>query len=275
MIDRDAIEFISQQAVKAAEHQAQPLGTHTPTVVIDGEIKNLEKFGERPVRHRAAFNTRNLAAFIAYSLSAATAQNSQAAVFVNPEEMSASAFYDLGTATEPKFSEDRASLSMKKTAEYQALLKVHEQRLTQKQAADFLIDWAPNIDIIDANGEDLSHAKALAALRSITVQVKAETHNEERDTGRTRSAFEEAEAKSKEVLPAGIIFNCAPYLGLDTRDINVRVTINTEGEKPTITFRIVGLEKLGDELGDELVAKLEDGLKSDAVVTVGTLTSTN
>lgn len=275
MIDRDAFEFLSQQAVKAAESQAQVLGTHTPTAVINGEIVNLEKFGERPVRHRASFNTRNLAAFIAYSLAASQAQGQPGAVFVNPEDMTAAGFFDLGTASEPKFSEDRAALKMKQTAEFIALNKVHEVRLTQKQAADFLIDWAPNIEVIDANGEHLSHAKALAALRSITVQVQAETHNEERDTGRTRSAFEQAEAKSREVLPAGIIFNCAPYLGLDTRNINVRVTINTEGEKPTITFRIVALEKLGDELGEELVAKLVEGLGDAASVTVGTLSSTN
>lgn len=275
MIERDALEFLSTQAVKAAQEQAQHLGTHTPTVVIDGTIINLEEYGERPVRHRANLTTRNLAAFIAYSLDASKAQGVPASVFVDPDTMGADAFYDLGTADNPKFSEDRASLNMKQTAEFIALNKVHELRLSQKQAAEFLIDWAPNITVIDANGENLSHAKALAALRSITVQVKAETHNEERDTGRTRSAFEEAEAKSKEVLPAGIIFTCAPYLGLDERQINVRVTINTEGEKPTITFRIVGLEKLGDELGEELVQKLEAGLGDSAGVVVGTLDSTN
>lgn len=275
MIEQEALKFLAVQAVQAAQAQAQYLGTHAPAVVIDGTIHGLEKFGAAPIRHRASFATRNLSAFVDYSLNAAKSQGRPAGVFVDPEDMSAAAFYDLGDASDPKFSEDRGSLAMKKTAEYQSLLKVHELRLTQKQAADFLIDWAPNIALIDADGEELPHARALAALRSITVKVEGETHNEERDTGRTRSAFENAEAKSKEKLPAGIVFSCAPYVGLDDREINVRVSINTEGEKPTITFRVVGLEKLGDVLGEELVEKLEGGLGDIAIVTVGSLKSTN
>ncbi len=273
MIDKSALSFIAEQALAGAT--PIPLNTDAPAVVIGGEIHELEQFGETPLRHRQRFATKSLPAFIDYSLDAVAARNSTAKVFVDPSDMTAAAFYDLGSATAPKWSEDRATLSLKKTAEFNALLKVHEQRLTQKQAADFLIDWSPNTIVIDNEGDTISHASALAALRSITVAVQSETHNEERDTGRTRSAFEQAEAKSRAPLPAGLIFNCAPYLGLDERDINVRVTINTEGEKPTITFRVIALEKLGDELGDELVSKLETSLGDKASVMVGLITKTN
>ena len=77
------------------------------------------------------------------------------------------------------------------------------------------------------------------------------------------------------MLPQGLIFRAAPYLGLGERDINVRITINTEGEKPTVTFRIVGLEKLREDLGQELSDRLETELGSAANVTVGELVKFN
>lgn len=274
-LERDALEYVSEQALKASG--ATPLDTNngTPVVVIDGSLKDVEKFHPNPVRHRQSFVTRTLSAFIAYSIAAAQAQSRTAQAFVDPDMMTATAYFDLGDAQSPAWSTDSATLTMKKTAEFKGLEAVHERLLTQKQATDFAIDWAPNILFIGPDGEELNHAKALAAFRSITVKVKAETHNEERDTGRTRSAFEEAEASSKETLPAGFIFRAAPFVGLDQRDINVRVTVNTEGEKPLITFRISGLEKLTEEIGEELVQKLGDGLGESTTVTIGTLASHN
>ncbi len=274
-LERDALEYVSEQALKAAG--ATPLDTNSgiPVVVLDGSLKDVEKFHPAPVRHRQAFTTRTLAAFIAYAIAAAESQGRTAKAFVDPDNMTATAFFDLGDAQAPAWSTDSATLGMKKTAEFKALEVINERPLTQKQAADFAIDWAPNILFIGPDGEELSHAKALAAIRSITVKVKAETHNEERDAGRTRSAFEEAEASSKETLPAGFIFTASPFVGLDPREINVRVTVNTEGEKPSLSFRISGLEKLVEEIGEELVEKLEEGLGESAIVTIGSITSHN
>lgn len=270
-----ALQTINDNAIKASGAQKLPIETLAPVVVLNGKLVNLEEHGAAPVRHRAEFRTSKLAAFIGYAIAASADEDRVANVFVDPDTMSASAFFDLGSASAPQFSNNRAVLGMRKTAEFVALNKVHELKLSQKQAADFAIDWAQNMVFIGPSGEELSHAKALDAFRSITVQTKAETHNEERDTGRTRSSFEEQEAKSKGVLPAGLIFTAAPYLGLDERDINVRITINTEGDKPTVTFRIVGLEKLMEDLGQELSDKLTDALNGHAVVTVGELVHHN
>ncbi len=274
MLDKSALAFLAEQAVAGATPTTLP-GADTPVVVIGGKVHDLEEFQSKPLRHRANFTTKSLPAFIAYSLAEASAQSQKAAVFVNPDNMSASALFDIGTPGEPAWSGDRAGLNLKQTADFQALMSIHEKRLFQKQIVDFAIDWAQSIAFIGPDGETLPAPRALAALRSITIAVKAETHNEERDTGRTRSAFEEAEAKSKETLPAGFIFLAAPYLGLDEREINVRLTVNTEGEKPTVTPRIVGLEKLIEALGEELVEKLEMGLGDNASILIGTMNSTN
>lgn len=268
-----ALQTINDNAIKAAGAQKLPIETQTPLVVLNGKLVDLEKFGANPTRHRSSYRTSNLAAFIAFAISAAADQSKEAGVFVNQDDMTAQAFFDLGDANAPAFSTDNANLGLKQTAEYTALLRIHERELSQKQAADFAIDWEPNTTFIGPDGEELSHAKVLAAFRSITVKVAAESHNEQRDTGRTQSQFEQAEAVSKEVLPAGVIFRAAPYLGLDERNINLRITVNTEGTKPTITFRIVGLEKLQESMGDELVEKLIDGLGNSASVTIGSLSA--
>lgn len=271
MIDKSAIQFISEQAVNAAAPHT--LDTEVPAVVIDGNIVSLEKFGNQPARHRASYSTNSLPHYFAYCDAAADNYGRAGSVFVNADDMSAVAIFDIGDANKPSYCENTAKLVLKQTAEMAALHKVHEQRLTQKAAINWIIDWTDNILFIDANGDFLPIPRALNALRSITIKVEGETHNEVRDTGRTMSALEQAEAQSKETLPAGLQFSISPYLGLDNRTINVRITINTEESKPTVTFRIVGYEKLEQELGDELVTKIGTELEAKGfTVFAGTYT---
>lgn len=254
MIDKSAIEFISQQAV----HAAAPftLETDVPAVVIGGEIRSLEKFGNKPARHRANYSTSSLPHYFAYCDDAAKEVGSSGSVFVNADDMSAVAIFDIGDASNPSYCENTAKLALKQTAEMTALRGVHEKRLSQKAAIDWIIDWANNITFLDAEGSYLQNTRAINALRSITIKTEGEAHSEVRDTGRTLSALEQAEATSKETLPAGLNFNLAPFLGLEIRTINVRITINTEEAKPSVTLRIVGYEKLVQELGEELVTKI-------------------
>lgn len=271
MIDKSAIQFISEQAVNAAVPHRLP--TDVPVAVIGGDIVSLEKFGNKPTRHRASYSTNSLPHYFAYCEDAIKGHDRSGGVFVNADDMTAVAIFDIGDANRPSYCEDTAKLVLKQTAEMAALCSVHEKRLSQKAAIDWIIDWTDNIIFIDANGDHLPTPRALNALRSITIKVEGETHNEVRDTGRTMSALEQAEAQSKETLPAGLRFLISPYLGLDNRTINVRITINTEESKPTVTFRIVGYEKLVQELGEELVIKIGTELEAKGfTVFAGTYT---
>lgn len=100
---------------------------------------------------------------------------------------------------------------------------------------------------------DLNHA--LAAIRNIKIQVKAETSNRIEDLSESQSAFASIDVdNSAGHLPAYFDFTCVPYEGLklpiqaqddyenEYRTFRMRFAIIT-GENPRIKLKIVRLEQ--------------------------------
>ncbi len=268
MLDREALKYITELATGAAGAKALPLDTLIPVIQHRGELVSLEKYERKRSRFRGTFSTSSLAAAITF-INETTSSTGPAQTFIDTHTMSADTFFNLGTVEEPGHGDHRAHLTLKATAEYKALLQVNSARLSQKGAVDWITDWAPYIEFVNEDGEIIGHPKALTAIRNIKVTAKSEADHSQKDHGASSSIFEEIEATSKDGIPFGFIFSAVPYADLSLRQINVRLTVNPEGEKPTLTFRIVGLEKLTEEIGAEFQQQMEAGLGKSSSVTLG------
>lgn len=135
----------------------------------------------------------------------------------------------------------------------------------QRTLAEFIEDYDLEITCLDADGETLPTAKALSAIRKVTVEQVRSKETTESNYAASQSGFEAIEAKSVEVLPHRLLFRCVPFKGLGERVFPVRLGIRTGGEKPQFTLKIVRHQEITDQIGEEFVTLLKTALPSASV----------
>lgn len=239
----------------------------------DVNIQDLERFMPWRRRYRGQMVTTQIDQFAEYTnlTSGEVQENGEepgvtAPCFVDPENMTAKVFFDLGTVEHPGHADFTARLDLPKTAAFEELLGKNGRALSQKELAEWLEDWAPQLKVTAEDGEPLNLPGAVAAVRRITIGAKSESTSEERTFGGRRSAMSEVEAQNKDTLPAFIEFTCEPYHGLDERTFRLRVSLIT-GETPKLIMRIVRLEHHQEEMAKEFREHLIHALDGNLVQT--------
>lgn len=276
-MDKSAVDTIAQLGVEAAgaNHLAE-----LSAVIIQGtqKIESLENLQLRRNRYRGKFETRSLVAFVDHIehirdtvLDKAPAGQLQG--FVDTDTMSARVFFNLGTAAEPGHGDHHATLNLKPTAAYAAVLAAtHAARQhDQRSLHDFLEDFREHIEPVYGEEADGSRmANALAAIRDISVEKARTVQNEVRDMGNTTSAMERVDATSRLVLPNGFQFTCVPYEGLGLRKLSLRLGVHTGGDRLALVLRLQQAEQVTEAIANEVVALLGDKLGTTVALAVGT-----
>lgn len=274
-MDKQALEhaismIISGMAAKHVNEQTDGSAVSLPESV---KVEDLERFMPTRRRYRGKMTTTQIGEFAEYTnLTAGEVQENGAEpgttvpCFVNPENMTAKVLFDLGTLEHPGHADFTARLDLPKTAAFEELLGKNGRALAQKELAEWLEDWAPQLKVTAEDGEPLNLPGAVAAVRRITIGAKSENTSEERTFGGRRSAMSEVEAQNKDTLPAFIEFTCEPYHGLDERTFRLRVSLIT-GETPKLIMRIVRLEHHQEEMAKEFREHLIHALDGNLVQT--------
>lgn len=241
-------------------------GTSTPTMLVPEGYKlaSLEQYESAPSRFRGAFSSSSLANFAEY-----VNAEDEARVFVNIDDMDAEAFFDLGTAQAPGHAEHRAVLTLKQTAPYRAALAAHERSHGQKDLAHWIEDWHHCIEGEATSGATLSAKQLANAVRRIEIKASSERTHEDGDWNASRSGLDALDASAGTDTPAFIRFTCLPYEGLKTRTFDLRVSLMTDGDKPKIKLRIMGLEGIQEEMATEFKEVLESHLEEHATLLLG------
>jgi len=270
-MDRSAIEQIQQTnttEVLNAEIDKNELGMPILVAPENYRIHDLESKLTGRIRYRGKFETRIPESFISYC---ADHDVVGAVCFVDPESMNAVSVLNLGTESTPGHADFTATLNMKRTAEFTALLEVNGRKVAQRTLAEFIEDWQHCVAALDNEGKPVNLARAIMAIREMTIEAKSKRESEVSDFRGTKSSLESIEASSKHALPAALLFNCVPYNGLQARDFELRVSVIASSEDPQFTVRIKRLEAVQEEMGKELADLIEDAATDlDMAVTIGT-----
>lgn len=278
-MEKQALEYLSAtlKANGALEAVLEVTG-HTAVPLPEGvKVESLERFMPLRRRFRGELTTTQIDQFAEYANQMAGEVQANGAepdvtipCFVDPEFMTAKVFFDLGTIDMPGHGDHTAHLKLPKTAAFQELLGKDGRAMDQKELAEWLEDWAPQLEATNEEGTALPLPSAVAAVRRITIGAKQETTSEDKTFGGRRSAMSEIEAQNKDTLPAFIEFTCEPYHGLPSRTFRLRVSLIT-GETPRLVMRIVRLEHHQEDMANEFREKLEHELDGQFVDTfVGT-----
>lgn len=269
-LTKDAIQHLEKNEILVAlAASLTNIGTQAPTMVVpEGfAVKDLEGYMEHRTSYRFNFSTKSIKDFGEYCQEF---DKEGAKCFLNSDRMYAETIFDLGTEEKPLHQRHNAKLQLDKTAAFRALLAVNGDRLSQKNAANFVEDWADNITVLSKHGEEMTISQAAKSLREITIEQVRNLDSKVDDFGESMSAFEKIEAKNQDSIPATIEFTCQPYHGLENRAFTVRVSILTGGDKPEISLRIIKLEAQEEDMAEEfkeiLTGKFAD---SDLKVFIG------
>jgi uncharacterized protein YfdQ (DUF2303 family) len=280
MMESDAIDKIVELSSAKSAHDQISRETENSVVAVHNnfQLKDIEKYLPEKRRFQAHLRTNEIQSFVVYAddmarqvstVSASVGQHpdeeqsSQVSdpvpVFVDPDEMSAQAVFDLGSVTVPLHADNKATVTLTKTAEYREFCRRNGESATQRTFAEWLEDWRDFITAYNSEGEVLPFAAVIAAVRNYEVSEKNEAGSEEKNFGTRKTALSEVNAKNADRLPAFIDFACKPYKELSERKLSMRVAIRN-GSDPQFTVRAVQFETVQEDIATEFVDLLQDRL---------------
>lgn len=259
------MENTEANAIVELAKPVESLGRGDLIAVNDNyKVLDLEKFQDGRNRARGVLNTPSLEDFKTYVLDA---QFGDAPVFVDHKNVSATAVLNYSEDLHPQGHCDHlANLKLEPTVVWSKLNSLKDRKLSQRDFAVFIEDWASVLEITDAEGTAISPAAALAAIRSMKIDSSVTVDNSVGNLSESRSRFEQVEARSKEEFtPAYFKIHDSAYLGLDERLIVLRLIINTNDDKPVFSIQIVKEELLCNEIVQEFKEKVIELLPENPV----------
>lgn len=267
MFDKQAIEALQEGEAITSAMRSIEVSLHASLNSVKGcgvaalpvhfTVHDLEKLMPTRRRARGLMTTDVLVSFAAYTLEHA---ENGATVFVNTDDMSATAVLNLGEPDAPLHADNKALLLSRQTAAYKAMRAIaNGQGQKQAAVAEFLEDWAGQVKCFSGSDE-LSPPKAIAAIRKVTIETMRKLESEEQQLSASMSAFESVKASSKEALPTTIYFTCQPYKGFDERTFVLRLAVLTTGDKPAIGLRVVKQEEHNEDMAKELVDRVSNAM---------------
>ena len=248
---KEAIQHLEQTDLLADVNKAlSKVATVAPIVALPEGVtlKDLESHMEHRTSYRFNYSTKSINDFGEYCKEF---DKEGAKCFVNSDRMYAESIFDLGTEEKPLHQRHNAKLQLDKTAAFIALLNKNGDHISQKEASDFIEDWAENVEIFTSSGDKVAPALAAQRFRDISIDEVKERGSSVGDFHESMSEMEKIEARNANQIPACIKFTCVPWHGLAAREFDVRVSIITSGAKPAMCLRIVKLEAQEEDMAVE------------------------
>lgn len=263
----EAIQKIIDVAT-AANNQTklQPL----PVALVPGSmsLKDIEPYMDKRARYRGILTTAVIDTFTYYVMQS---EDDSPNVFIDSDNLSATGYLNLGDIDNPGHGDHRAELTLKRTAAFNAINTIDGSAIDQKELVEWVQDWHEYLSFESESGDTIPLAKAIAAIRNITIEAKAESTHSDGDFSARRSGFESIEASSREnTLPAIFVFKCRPCDSLKEREFGLRMSIITSTDKPKLKLRIKQKDALLESIAEEFKALLTDKLGDNATIYIGT-----
>ncbi len=273
MIQKEAIDkLISTGNAPLFLEQLKTADTQSQLIALPKEysITDLECYQEHRNNLRGSFSTNIIEEFIEYAKVYAKTEGS--AVFVETERMRGVAIFDIGTEEKPLHLNHSASIELKKTAPYQTLLGANKNVMDQRSLAEWIEDYGDYLTPYGAGGAAIEVKKAIEAIRILKFERTTGSDREVQQFAASQSEYERVATKTKEDLqiPAGFVFKCVPYLDLEERRFDMRLSI-IRNERLILTIK--RLEEIQEEITIEFKDKLVEAQKAGGItapVYVGT-----
>ncbi|WP_335956414.1 DUF2303 family protein [Acinetobacter bereziniae] len=236
------------------------------------KIHNFEIHQNGRNRIRGIFATPIFADFAQYIADAPT--TGSVPVFVSRDDVKAVAVLNYSEkGFEQGHCDHTATLQLDPTIVWKKLNQLKDTKLDQKRFATFLEDWASVLSAVDADDNQISIKEAIVAVRNMKVDINTSNEAEVENTREVRTAYADIAAKAKKgQLPAKFKILDTAYVGLDEKEIELRLIVNGGSGEPIFAIQIVKEEILVNEIIQEFKQKVIDLLPEEQVL-IGTFSA--
>lgn len=269
-MDKSAIEQISSLATAAATNQFLNGAIITQK---DQQLVSLEHLQDQPNSFKGQFKTSLLTEFNEYVNKNADYRSS---VFIDHDNMTATAIMDLGDGNEPHWGRHKASIHLKDTPTYQAVKANNDRLLKQQDFIDFVEDFSGNISFFWDNGDGTKRFetadKTTRILRRLKVTGNAEKEQVASNYAQSLSTLEQIEIKAgQEELPAGFVFTTQPYEGFADRSLFCQLRAASDEKEVKLKYRIMRFEKEKEEIAGEFRTLITAEISTTTQVYIGNM----
>lgn len=233
------------------------------------KVLDAEKYQNGRNRIRGIFATPIFADFAQYIADAPT--TGSVPVFVSRDDVKAVAVLNYSEkGFDQGHCDHTATLQLDPTVVWKKLNQLKDTKLDQKRFATFLEDWASVLMAVDADENVISIKEAIVAVRNMKVDTITSNEAEVENTREVRTAYADIAAKAKKgQLPAKFKILDTAYVGLDEKEIELRLIVNGGSGEPIFAIQIVKEEILANEIIQEFKKKVIDLLPEQQVL-IGT-----
>lgn len=260
-----------------AAHGRQIEGTDIPLILQPSNVNvvSLEQYQKNRSRFRGTLKTSSLKDFVTQAVDRKDDSGKGFIDAKSATELACTIIHNLGNVKNPGHADDKTVLQLEPTVGFKALVKVDGEKHEQKGFAEWLEDWSSYLTAHDENGADIPLARAVAAIRKITVEAMAKAEHQVGDMAATRTAMDSIAATSTEKLPTGFRFNCVPFDGLTFRVFELRLGVLTGSGKPVPVVRWVQREAQIEEIKQEFKERLNSEIGGFFPLVLGSFTAGN
>lgn len=277
-ITKEAIDRLAQAEAITAANKTD-LADSVIALPSDFRLHHMEPYNQLRQRPRGKMTTSVLEHFGAYverfALEGAT-------VFVDIDDMEATAVLNLGTDSAPGHADNTAVLKAKATAAYMGLERVKRgdglervklgDGMSQQSAAEWFEDYAPFITCYQREGDDereLPLGQVVQAVRKLTIEGLRKLESSEQSLSASKTLMEQVAVKNEQPLPTRVVFRCVPFLGLEEREFTMRLGVSTARDNPRLVLRVQNEELHQEEMGQEFADLIQGRIAEAADVVVG------
>lgn len=232
-------------------------------------LHDTEDYQDGRNRIRGTFDTPIFKDFVGYIADTKTVGT--VPIFVSRDDVKAVAVLNYSeVGFDQGHCDHTATLHLDPTVAWKKLITLKDVKLDQKRFATFLEDWASILSAVDSEGKDISIKDAIIAVRNMKVDINTSSEAEVENTREVRTAYADIAAKTKKgQLPAKFKIKDTAYIGLEEKEIELRLIVNGGSGEPVFAMQIIKEELLFNEIIQEFKDKVIE-LLPDHQVMIGT-----
>lgn len=234
-------------------------------------IHDTEEYQAGRNRARGSFKTPSFVDFKSFVLDNIPHKHDAAPIFVDHKNITAVSVLNFDEDNLPQGHCDyTATLELEPTVLWKKLNELKDKKLNQKSFAVLLEDWADVIVAYTEADEIITSGLAIRAVRNMSIDTSVKADSVVNNTNESRSKLEQVAVKASEnALPAYFKVSDTAYLGLDKKEIRLRLIVNAGDSDPVFALQIVREELLKNDIIQEFKEKVIE-LLPDNPVRIGT-----
>lgn len=265
------MENVTAVLENSALNHANDLVDQSKDIILlsdSARVHDLEKFSATKRRMSGSFETTSISSlsqFAKSTVSESTEINSPSC-FIG-DNGRAKLIFNFGNTETPLHQDLSAGISLKKTAVFAEIIRLKDERLNQRELAEFIEDFHIYTTALDKDGKEINQSVAIAAIRNMSIESSKSVNQTTEEYKDTSSAFASVEAKFKDATPAYLKFTIPAFNEIDERVFIFRISVITSDERIKLALRCPSWDEVIESINLEFQEKLQKSLEPLGVKT--------